>query len=224
MTLNATALRIMVEKGLTASDILEVVEAMEVRKDRTGAERQQRLRDRRAAERDDVTRDVTRDIAPPLLDKKEIPPTPPKEKINHSPRVCSALTRKAGGFGPPEGVEIDAWNAFAGQRRKVITRIAYDAICKKLTQSAEAGWPPGEMVATAIERGWETVFVPTEAPKDPRNGQSNFQPSSNLRGTRPDPAVDMYHRACEAIAAEGAAAYSEDYRGDWLSLPASGSG
>lgn len=39
MSLNAASIRMMADKGLSASDIAEIAEAMEVRVDRTGAER-----------------------------------------------------------------------------------------------------------------------------------------------------------------------------------------
>jgi hypothetical protein len=60
VSLNAAAIAIMVKRGLTAEDILDVAEALEVKRDRTGAERQARYRDRHK-----VTRDVTRDAVPP---------------------------------------------------------------------------------------------------------------------------------------------------------------
>ena len=65
MSFNAASLRMMAEKGLSAYDIAELAEAMEVRTDRTGAERQRRHREKVKAERDTVTRDVTRDAGSP---------------------------------------------------------------------------------------------------------------------------------------------------------------
>lgn len=56
MSLNAAAIAIMVSQGMNAAGILAVAEALEVKRDRTGAERQARYR-----ERNKVTRDVTRD-------------------------------------------------------------------------------------------------------------------------------------------------------------------
>jgi hypothetical protein len=230
MSLDPAIFRALVANGATPEMLLAVVEASaavdEARKESKRAnnsERQSRFRERNNAsnallavtECDGVT-------PPPLLDKKETSPTPPKEKINHSPRVCIALTRKAGGFGPPEGVELASWNAFAKQRRKPIGEVAYARICKTLDESRESGWPPGELIDTATERGWETIFTPTEAPKAPRNGQSNFQPSGGIRGSRPDPAFDMWRDACNDIAAEGFKPNPQDRGGDWLSLPAIG--
>jgi hypothetical protein len=56
VSLNAAAIAIMVSQGMDAVGILAVAEALEVKRDRTGAERQARYR-----ERNKVTRDVTRD-------------------------------------------------------------------------------------------------------------------------------------------------------------------
>lgn len=61
--MNAAAIAILVEKGLTAADILAVAEALERKKDKTGAERQARYR-----ERHKVTRYVTRDAGSPYED------------------------------------------------------------------------------------------------------------------------------------------------------------
>jgi hypothetical protein len=72
VSLNAAALRVLVEKGLSAGDIVELAEAMEVRKDATAAERQARHREKVKAECDSVTRDVTRDEVTATL-----PPNPP---------------------------------------------------------------------------------------------------------------------------------------------------
>lgn len=206
--------------------ILLAVRALEA-KDAVIEARRAGDRDRKRRQRGTVTgqsRDTDGTVTdiPPFLDKKENTPTPPKEKINLTPRVCVALTRKAGGFGPPKGVELASWNAFAKQRRKPIGEIAYGRICKTLDESRKAGWPPGELIDTATERGWETIFTPTEPPKAPRNGQSNFQQSGGIRGARPDPAYDMWRDACNDIAAEGFEPNPQDRGGDWLSLPAIG--
>jgi hypothetical protein len=58
MSLNAHALRLLAEKGLTAADIVELAEALEVRRDPTAAERMRRMRAKKN-ERVTVTRNVT---------------------------------------------------------------------------------------------------------------------------------------------------------------------
>jgi hypothetical protein len=62
MSLNAQALRLLAEKGLTASDIAELAEALEVRRDPTAADRMRRYRARKSSVT--VTRNVTAEPAP----------------------------------------------------------------------------------------------------------------------------------------------------------------
>jgi hypothetical protein len=114
-------------------------------------------------------------------------------------------------FPPPPNVSPDQWRAFQGQRKKRLNERSYLLLCNKLIRLAEDGWPPGDMIDLAIERGWETVFKPRD-----HHGPPN-QPS--LRGTRPDPALDLYRAA---VAAEQRENRSPD-RGVGPSLPAIGS-
>lgn len=137
-------------------------EARRAAKRANNAERQQRYRDRRNADNALLAScDVTSGDTPPVLDK-ETPPKPPKE-INPTPRVGSALARKAAGFGPPEDVTVERWNEFCSQRKKPLSSTAYSRIINTLTEAKQVGWPPGEVVARSIESGWETVFVPKES-------------------------------------------------------------
>jgi hypothetical protein len=173
--------RAMVANGASPEMLLAVVEASAAveeekrAKKRAGnAERQARFRAAHKTDDDDsnasnALQAVTeRDgvTSPPVLDK-EIPPRPPKE-INPTPRAtrASALARKAGGFGPPTGVDMNTWNVFCSQRKKPISEIAYDRMLTTLAECADVGWPPGEIVERSIEKTWETLYVPTER----RNG------------------------------------------------------
>lgn len=122
-----------------------------------------------------LSMDMARTVhaAPPALDK-EIPPRPPKE-INPTPRAtrAGALARKAGGFGPPNGVDLTTWNVFCSQRKKPVSEIAYTRMLTTLAESADAGWPPGEIVERSIEKNWETLFTPSERRNGKRNGTAN---------------------------------------------------
>lgn len=63
MNLNAAALRLMAEKGLTLLDVAEIVAANEVKSDTTATERQRRCRaNKKAMSHRDVTRDPPNDI------------------------------------------------------------------------------------------------------------------------------------------------------------------
>jgi hypothetical protein len=71
--------------------------------------------------------------------------------------MASCLRRA---FPAPDGVSEAQWAAFRKQRKKAINDRSYALLTAKLVKLAEAGWPPGEMIDLAIERGWETVFEP----------------------------------------------------------------
>lgn len=174
MSVIATALRHLLDAGASREAILAAVAEMEAdlrasaANDPVAEKRRAYDRDRKAQKRAaDKERSGGSPVDsggnsghPPSLDKEKSP-TPPKE-IKPTPGVVTALARKAGGFGPPEGVPLDRWNALCQQRKKSVTEIAYNRMCKTLREGAEAGWPPGELVERSIERGYETVFVPKE--------------------------------------------------------------
>jgi hypothetical protein len=63
-------------------------------------------------------------------------------------------------FCAPPGVSRDQWAAFRKQRKKPLNERSYLLLTNKLLKLAEDGWPPGEMIDLATERGWETVFAP----------------------------------------------------------------
>jgi hypothetical protein len=141
---NAETISVLLAKGLTGDDILEVARAMEVVAPKSSAAiRQKRYRDNK--------RDVTRDVTPS-----------PNERDNLTPTRVEKPSAKAEvkKFPEPEGISPEQWQAFRKQRKKPLNERSYTLVCNKLTELAEAGWPPGEMIDLAIERGWETVFAP----------------------------------------------------------------
>jgi len=244
--IGSSTLEAMIAAGLTGEQMLDIVRGIEADakpKDRTGAERQARHRDKMRAERDAVTRDITRGtvtaapspLAPPL----KSPPDPQKITPPISPQPIVVETRDPFDIlqdvieviaddvkkklPAPVGVDRGQWTAFRKQRKKALTDRAYLMICKKLSTLAEDGWPPGDMIDRAIERGWETVFEP----KDNRNGLSRqpaTPPGNNLRGSRPDPCVDMLRAANAELAEEAAGRHSGASGEAWLALPSIGSG
>lgn len=115
-------------------------------------------------------------------------------------------------FQAPLGVSDGQWKAFRAQRKKPLNDRSYTLICNKLIGLAEAGYPPGDMIDLANERGWETVFEP----RSQNNGRLPNQHS--LRGTRPDPALDLYRAAVEAEQREN----SEADRRTGVALPSYG--
>lgn len=134
MSLNVATLEVLVAKGLSAADILDVARAMEVRSDPTATQRKrdQRAREkaeREALDRDMSRRDVTRDTPPndiysnppPISPDETIVSSPPKRKSGRKPVAMHAL---------PEGWE------------PVLTPAA---------QSVVDGWPPGWLEARIAE-------------------------------------------------------------------------
>lgn len=75
MSLNAATIEILLAKGLTGDDLLDVARAMEKRADPTAAERQRRCRENKKAG-NMSRRDVTRD---PPIDNNHTPSNSPSE-------------------------------------------------------------------------------------------------------------------------------------------------
>lgn len=204
--MNTETLRILVAKGLSAADILEIAETLEAAPARSaGAERQARYRARKNQSLDndgDVTRDVKRDVtgcdaepspsSPPLSS----PPTPQQTPPLHPhPEGSDAPTRTRRASWPkscppPPGVSEDQWAGFVAHRkakRQPLTDRAYQLLVAKLADLADDGHPPGEMIDRAVERGWTTVFPPDEK----RNGSAHhdrpsaWAPRHGLDGVEP---------------------------------------
>jgi hypothetical protein len=89
-------------------------------------------------------------------------------------------------FACPDGCDPIDWESLLTVRkdnRKPMNEGAYRQITGKLTKWAEAGWPPGPILAHAVERGWLTVF-PTDEMKAASNERSpakHFPGNSTLR-------------------------------------------
>lgn len=140
---------------------------------------------------------------------KRITPTPeaasdkPSGTIN-TPTVASQPTEarrptKADKFPPPDGVADQAWRDFLAspKRRKAgMTDTAYSAIVRNLKLCAEHGFPPGEAVVTAVERGWTTVKLEwLENERDGRAGGGGN--GRGARGGRPSGPIEARRRARE---------------------------
>ncbi len=75
------------------------------------------------------------------------------------------------GTPPPHGVTDECWSGFLAHRKAMpkagrFTTRAYQLLCEKLAALAADGWPPGELLDTAIDRNWITVFPPKDARND----------------------------------------------------------
>jgi len=109
VSLNAATIEILIAKGLSASDILDVARASEVKADRTNTERQAR---HRARKRNAVT--VT-PVTPSPNDIYSNPLPEPLEISNEISPPISILDEATGE--PPLTAEeiLDAWNDTAGR-------------------------------------------------------------------------------------------------------------
>lgn len=141
MNLNSAALKVMAAKGLTLDDVAEIVAANEQTRDPTAAERMRNMRARRKGEK------VTRNVTPVTPNDNTL--TPGSEAKASSPK-----------YPAPDGVGDSVWLDFLAspKRRKAgMNATAYAGIVSNLKALAENGFPPGEMIALAVERGWVTV-------------------------------------------------------------------
>lgn len=78
------------------------------------------------------------------------------KKISSEPNGSSPRAR----FPAPPDVPDPVWADFlkSPKRHKAgMSQTAYAGICHNLQELAEHGFPPGECIATAVERGWTTV-------------------------------------------------------------------
>lgn len=127
MSLTAEALRVMLAKGLTLEDAIDIAEAMEPARS-SGAERQARYRQRKKEEGD-----VTRDVTDNTLDKKG-PQTPKKINPNPppiSPQFCDRM--------------VESWNLAASRSDLPTARKLSSERCAKLRRRLKS-FSEGEML------------------------------------------------------------------------------
>jgi hypothetical protein len=84
-----------------------------------------------------------------------------REPVASEAKASSARpARKRDEFPAPPNVPEEVWRDFLNspKRRKAgMSATAYAGITNNLVVLAEHGFPPGEMIALAVERGWTTV-------------------------------------------------------------------
>jgi hypothetical protein len=90
------------------------------------------------------------------------PDTPARAAPNTSGTVNSSEPKGSShrAYPPPKDVPPPVWDDFmkSPKRRKAgMSSTAYAGIKKNLAILAEHGFPPGDMIALAVERGWTTV-------------------------------------------------------------------
>lgn len=156
---NLDTLRLLVAKGLSAEDILEVAEAMSgpgtAPARSAAAERQARYRARLAAQSDqcDATRDVTRDVTrydtdrdgaslprlPNEINSNPSTPTHPEEKS----RASDADTHEAGDTDPADGEKVGKAKSKRAAALPVPLPDGWEPVLTPAAQAIVDGWPPG---------------------------------------------------------------------------------
>lgn len=105
--------------------------------------------------------------AAPLPDRPETPARAapkPSGTVNTSKKDKPSLTKRAA-YPPPPGVPDDVWSDYLKLRRDKRAGMSATAYARQLAalgRLAEDGWPPGEIVALSVERGWTGFFPPKE--------------------------------------------------------------
>lgn len=113
---------------------------------------------------------VTTDNASPVTETTHTPdcvsPKPSRTIIPSEPKGSSGKRARAENEFPcPEGVDQIDWQSLLAnrkQQRAPMNAGAYRQILQKLERWSRDGWPPGPIVAYAVERGWRTVFETDE--------------------------------------------------------------
>lgn len=119
---------------------------------------------------------------PPQTPQEPLPPHPHPDSSDAHTRglaaqvglaviVAGCRSARWRGMPPPAGVSDERWKGWLEHRRRhrkggAFTAHAYKLLCEKLEALGADGWPPGEMIDRAIERGWVTVFPPDEKRND----------------------------------------------------------
>jgi hypothetical protein len=102
---------------------------------------------------------------------------PPKPSRTVSKDLADAKSKRArSSFPCPDGCDPTDWDSLLATRkaqRRPMTAGAYKQITNKLRKWADAGWPPGPILANAAERGWLTVFETDEMKRHDRKPPDN---------------------------------------------------
>lgn len=94
----------------------------------------------------------------------------------------SSEAKASSQYAAPDGVPDETWADFlkSPKRRKAgMSKTAYSGIVNNLTKLAEHGYPPGAMVALAVERGWATIKLEWVEGDGRRNSLGRHQPAND---------------------------------------------
>lgn len=172
MSLNAATIQVLIDKGLTAADILEVAQASERKVDSTAAERQARYRERRKETKRNARN--SNGVTPPI-DNNHTPSDISPNGENHN--------KARGAFPKPGWVEDDeVWQDFLSNRKRKRcpnTATAYKGFLDDIERLTKPEWPPWRLLQHAARKGWAGIYDPT----DDRKNENDRQRSQNSRPT-----------------------------------------
>lgn len=168
--------------------------------------------------------------AAPLPNRQETPaklaPKPPV--TTNTPTKTSSSSEKRANksrFRLPDDIPADEWRDFEEMRkaiRKPMTDSAKAKAVARLRKLQADGWPPGEVLSHSTLNNYQGLFPPKDENHGNRtNRRMDGQP--DLRGSRPDPALDLLRASRRAAEAEEAGYSAGGGEGDWrawAALPA----
>lgn len=123
----------------------------------------------------------------------------------------------ASDFPIPDWLPAGPWAAFLEMRKQKAawpTASAVELLVQKLDRWRAQGHDPGEVLNASVENNWTGIFEP----KASHNGRlPHTNDHAGIRGSRPDPAFDMFLQAQRDLQAE---AQREDQGSDFSAWPA----
>lgn len=164
MSLNAAMIQVLVEKGLSAQDILDIAKASEVKLDRTAADRQARYRAKKKAPRNAVT--SRRD---PPIEENHTPSSDISPDGENQNDVCR---RDADWIEIPDWMPVKAWNGYLEMRaskKAWPTAYAIELIVADLRAWRAKGHDPGAILDKSTVSKWTGIFEP----KATQNGHAS---------------------------------------------------
>lgn len=184
MSFNIATLKAMRDEGLSLDACIRVLETAESKADTTADKRRAWDRERKAEKRaeDRALSGGNPPDCPPEKGSNDIDILTSQNVKNSEPKGSS----KKPNFSAPPNVPDEVWRDFLNspKRRKAgMNATAYAGIKANLVILAEHGFPPGEMIALAVERGWTTVkleWVLNDQNRNQRNERSQPSPLDQL--------------------------------------------
>lgn len=141
--------------------------------------------------------------------KRNVSETPPEaETDTDTERTGSnepVVRAKPNPFPKPEWADSQVWADWLEVRkakRAKNTATAHAGFLRDIAKATDDDWPPGRLLEHAVARSWLSI----NRPEGFSNGRLPYQNGSgSLRGSRPDPALDMLYQAQRELQAEAEA-------------------